>query len=119
MFNKNPGFQAYIEFNTPGRFYKLYFWRPILDYEKERYQILKSPEIIESTSGYELPPDCGISLGGTEVQTLMDQLWSKGVRPTEGHGSTGQIAAVENHLAAITTTHDRLLTLIEKSWGKP
>jgi hypothetical protein len=29
---------------------------------------------------------------------LIDALWTAGLRPTEGHGSTGQLAATERHL---------------------
>jgi hypothetical protein len=32
------------------------------------------------------------------AQELMDSLWDAGVRPAEGHGSTGQLAATERHL---------------------
>lgn len=32
------------------------------------------------------------------AQRLMDELWNLGIRPTEGHGSTGQLAATEKHL---------------------
>lgn len=32
------------------------------------------------------------------AQALMDQLWSCGIRPTEGTGSAGSLAATERHL---------------------
>jgi hypothetical protein len=32
------------------------------------------------------------------AQKLMDQLWSCGLRPTEGSGSAGSLAATERHL---------------------
>lgn len=31
-------------------------------------------------------------------QRLMDELWNIGIRPTEGSGSAGQMAAVQEHL---------------------
>ena len=34
----------------------------------------------------------------TEAQLLMDDLWNAGLRPTEGHGSAGALAAVKYHL---------------------
>lgn len=34
-----------------------------------------------------------------EAQSLMDSLWRVGIRPTEGQGSAGQMAAVQSHLA--------------------
>lgn len=33
------------------------------------------------------------------AQTLMDDLWNAGLRPTEGTGSAGALAATERHLA--------------------
>lgn len=33
------------------------------------------------------------------AQILMDDLWDCGIRPTEGHGSVGQLKATEEHLA--------------------
>jgi hypothetical protein len=32
------------------------------------------------------------------AQSLMDQLWNCGLRPTEGSGSAGSLAATERHL---------------------
>ena len=33
-----------------------------------------------------------------EAQVLMDDLWDCGIRPTEGSGSAGSLAATERHL---------------------
>lgn len=33
------------------------------------------------------------------AQQLMDELWNCGIRPTEGSGSAGSLAATERHLA--------------------
>ena len=43
-----------------------------------------------------------VSFDPTEAQHLMDELWYLGIRPTEGHGSTGQLAATEKHLDHVT-----------------
>lgn len=40
-----------------------------------------------------------LSLSTDSAQELMDDLWRCGVRPTEGKGSAGQLAAVQAHLA--------------------
>jgi hypothetical protein len=40
-----------------------------------------------------------LSLRGTDAQQLMDQLWHCGLRPSEGTGSAGSLAATERHLA--------------------
>lgn len=37
------------------------------------------------------------SLQPEDAQKLMDELWNCGIRPTEGSGSAGAFAAVENH----------------------
>jgi hypothetical protein len=42
-------------------------------------------------------PTTAISM--TAAQTLMDDLWHSGLRPTEGSGSAGSLAATERHLA--------------------
>ena len=33
------------------------------------------------------------------AQQMMDQLWQAGLRPSEGTGSAGSLAATQNHLA--------------------
>lgn len=43
-------------------------------------------------------PQPTFSLGQTEAQALMDQLWQCGLRPSEGSGSAGSLAATERHL---------------------
>ena len=39
-----------------------------------------------------------LSIKVAEAQTLMDDLWHCGIRPTEGRGSAGALAATEKHL---------------------
>ena len=39
----------------------------------------------------------------TQAQQLMDSLWNCGVRPSEGSGSAGQLAAVNRHLEDMRT----------------
>lgn len=40
-----------------------------------------------------------MALEQEEAQELMDELWRCGLRPTEGSGSAGSLAATEKHLA--------------------
>lgn len=42
--------------------------------------------------------DPTFKLDYTEAQQLMDELWACGIRPTEGAGSAGAMAAVQKHL---------------------
>lgn len=39
-----------------------------------------------------------LRIGMDEAQTLMDDLWRAGLRPTEGTGSAGSLRATEKHL---------------------
>lgn len=43
--------------------------------------------------------DPSFRLAPDEAQGLMDRLWTLGLRPTEGAGSAGSLAATERHLA--------------------
>jgi hypothetical protein len=38
------------------------------------------------------------TLDTDQAQHLMDELWTCGIRPTEGTGSAGSMAATERHL---------------------
>lgn len=53
-------------------------------------------ELTPNTEGVYMEPS--LRLGDDEAQELMDQLWQCGMRPTEGKGSAGQLAATERHL---------------------
>ena len=39
-----------------------------------------------------------VKLNATQAQSLIDQLWDCGFRPTQGAGSAGSLAATERHL---------------------
>lgn len=43
--------------------------------------------------------DPALTVRTSEAQELMDALWSAGLRPAEGAGSAGAMAATERHLA--------------------
>lgn len=43
-------------------------------------------------------PEPTFRLDETRAQVLMDDLWVCGLRPTEGKGSAGALAATERHL---------------------
>lgn len=44
-----------------------------------------------------------------EAQAMCDALWNAGLRPTQGHGSAGQLAATEKHLEDMRTLSNKLL----------
>jgi hypothetical protein len=43
-------------------------------------------------------PQPWVTLDRDSAQRLMDELWSVGLRPSEGTGSAGALAATERHL---------------------
>ena len=47
-------------------------------------------------AGYESMP--AFTLDRDAAQAMMDELWHCGVRPTEGTGSAGSLAATQSHL---------------------
>lgn len=53
-----------------------------------------------------------LNVGKEALQALIDELWHLGIRPTEGHGSTGQIAATEKHLDHTTHLLDQTLKTV-------
>lgn len=46
----------------------------------------------------EYPSHPSLTISQQSAQDLMDQLWRCGLRPTEGAGSAGSLAATERHL---------------------
>lgn len=44
-----------------------------------------------------------LSLALVDAQRLMDELWHCGLRPSEGSGSAGSLAATERHLKDMRT----------------
>ena len=61
----------------------------IVDPDFEEYDI---------TDGKIMTVDASLSISLEAAQTLMDDLWACGVRPTEGKGSAGALKATEKHL---------------------
>jgi len=54
------------------------------------------PPLEEMPEGGQLNPCLTISMD--QSQSLMDQLWDIGLRPSEGSGSAGSLRATEKHL---------------------
>ena len=51
----------------------------------------------EIKEGEYITPTLSITMG--EAQSLIDDLWTCGLRPSEGTGSAGSLAATERHLS--------------------
>lgn len=65
------------------------------DFSGKKYTV-KIIENEEIKTGRAAEPLARIS--PTDAQVLMDDLWSCGLRPTEGKGSAGALSATQNHL---------------------
>jgi len=52
----------------------------------------------EREEGVTIPDEDGLRLSDENAQQMMDALWNIGVRPTEGAGSAGSLAATIRHL---------------------
>ena len=67
--------------------------------ENEQFLFLGKPVEFEKLSDmYTEPKNPTFSLSQDEAQILMDQLWDVGLRPSEGSGSAGAMAATQKHL---------------------
>lgn len=53
------------------------------------------------------------TLSRDEGQTLIDALWGVGLRPTEGIGSAGALAATQDHLKTLKEVNNKLFALLE------
>ncbi len=68
-------------------------------------QIVSAGELImkDRPKGGLIPTESRIQLTDTAAQVLMDELWNCGLRPTEGTGSAGSLAATQKHLEDMRT----------------
>lgn len=57
------------------------------------------PLTLEPVENGEVIGQPTMNLRPEEAQLLMDELWRCGLRPTEGTGSAGSLAATERHLS--------------------
>ena len=63
------------------------------------YSVGKPLEFVRCDERSAEPRTPTMTLDPQAAQLLMDQLWSVGLRPTEGTGSAGSLAATQHHLA--------------------
>lgn len=63
------------------------------------FQVMNPPTFMSIPPGGAVPTNAGMNITMVDAQVLMDELYAAGVRPTEGAGSPGQIAAMKEHLS--------------------
>ncbi len=83
--------RIFAEYSPAGDAYNLYVVR---EDGKVGTLVFEEHEFGEFT-----PPTFRLPARSNEAQALMDRLWACGLRPTEGKGSAGAMAATERHLA--------------------
>ena len=74
--------------------------------------LAKRVEYVE-TSLLEVSHEPTFQLSRDEGQQLMDALWVVGLRPTEGMGSAGALAATQDHLKTLKEVNNKLFALLE------
>lgn len=70
----------------------------------------------EAKDGVYLEPSFVLRMDA--AQQLMDELWHCGLRPTEGSGSAGSLAATQAHLKDLQGYVERLLAMVEREAAK-
>ena len=66
--------------------------------DRQRRYVIVDPVFEEMEIVNPVKIDASLSISLEAAQTLMDDLWACGVRPTEGKGSAGALSATERHL---------------------
>jgi len=86
--------------------------------DRDKFVSVGKPIVYEKTEIGSIHPPT-MDLPERAAQELMDELWRAGLRPTEGHGSAGQLGATEAHLKTVQGMADRLMTMIERVYTPP
>ncbi len=71
----------------------------IVKYERDEAFLAQPLTFEPAPEGFAPFPQPTMYLRDEEAQGVMDELWRCGMRPTEGSGSAGSLAATERHLA--------------------
>ena len=72
-----------------------------IDHQKFVVKLIEWEEVKESV--FQPSTNSRFSLRDEASQKLMDMLWNCGLRPTEGTGSAGAMAATQKHLEDMRT----------------
>lgn len=64
---------------------------------------------------FEGDSDPAFFLNEAMAQKLMDDLWTCGLRPSEGTGSAGAMAACQEHLKDLREVVSKSMTMLDKS----
>ena len=83
----------------------------------ERYRLteLKFAKVTPDNEGKEA---ASFPLQETAAQVLMDTLWNCGIRPTEGAGTAGAMAAAQAHLQDLRSINAKLVDYVTQTKAK-
>lgn len=84
-----------------------------VDYENGSKIFAAKPIEFEQRELYEADNEPYLEIPKHAAQKLIDDLWDCGLRPSEGSGSAGQLAAVQDHLADMRKLLSKM-SLVEK-----
>lgn len=81
-----------------GEIITICMWQPANEGKDDAY--IADPIVFRKRmQGDHTVPPATMALSRDAAQRLMDELWHVGLRPSEGSGSAGSLAATERHLA--------------------
>jgi hypothetical protein len=66
-------------------------------FQRDHKMAVARPLVMETIEEGDIAPPF-MTLKQTDAQQLMDELWTCGIRPSEGSGSAGSLAATVRHL---------------------
>ena len=78
-------------------------WRKGVEFLAMDNGAIGHPLVLETPINDAVSCEPTFSLSMDAAQTLMDDLWFCGLRPTEGCGSAGALAATQKHLEDMRT----------------
>lgn len=104
----NKPFEVFAETTFMRRRINIHFVQRM---EGNRIATLKAATV-EVREESEAITEPALSITNDEAQQLMDSLWSCGLRPTQGSGSAGSLAATERHLSDMRNISNGLLKKI-------
>lgn len=88
-------FRFHTERANYGRDVRIYLANELPDGSVE---VIEAPKTRRIEPGEVVTDDALLTIRPEQAQQLMDALWASGFRPVDGHGSTGQLGAVQEHL---------------------
>ena len=107
--NTQATMHVYDDFNT---YFGLLIWK--FNLETHKRMIPKVTwEALPNDGAYRIDEPPPFIFLREDAQALMDRMWSAGLRPTEGTGSAGAMAATQTHLKDVSNYVTWLMKMLE------